>query len=190
MPDLAQSRPLRVLVAFVASQIHQRARPRAVDSNTCWRRRLPVRSCHVHSRARTLTLFFGQSPLSIGQNFQSLGPALTSLSSLLQLTSVNFDCEGPQCLLKGRFPSTGACAVQQFESRRFLTSPGHVFNKCSLTTNTEPGTMIGSGYRVGSERGIVSASWSLRAVGETVNQQVHTLVDVQRQIPSKGKEER
>lgn len=59
--------------------------------------------------------------LTIGQNFQSPGLALTSLSTLLlQLTEVNFS-ERPQCFLKGWFPSTGACTIQQCESGRLLT---------------------------------------------------------------------
>ena len=51
----------------------------------------------VHSRASTLVLFFGQSPLTIGQNFQSPGPALNVLSSHpLKLTSTGFSPEEPK----------------------------------------------------------------------------------------------
>lgn len=71
------------------------------------------------------------SPLA--RTSSPLALALTSLSGLLpKLTS-------------GHFASMGACAIQQFESGRFLPSPLHLFNKCLLNTDFEPGTMLVQG---------------------------------------------
>lgn len=112
----------------------------------CWRAVCLCSADGVCSSARARTLFFGQSLLTICQNFQSLGPA--SRSAL----------QPPRKVGQSGVRPSRPCVIQQLESGRLLTSSVHLFNKYLLNTNLEPGTVLDTGSRAGSKPPVASRS--------------------------------